>query len=162
MIKSYTNDIKTLTGTDKVFFSSKRNRNVASLLFNKYGFAQTTKNLVNQKCVSVNCNSCTMNKFYFDQSFWYLIIVRIPYFHISEFGFLVGSDGKKTRFEINGGMSFKMFWIVLILSILLYADLIFTLYHVLNYFKILHKTIMCLYYFFRFWYIHNVRSQNPI
>ena len=60
LIKSYTNDIKTLTGTDKVFFSSKQNRNVAFLLFNKYGFAQTTKNLVNQKCGSVNCNSCTM------------------------------------------------------------------------------------------------------
>ena len=49
-IGSLAEDIKSLTGTDHVIFSYKRNPNISSLLFNKYGFAQSNKVFMSQKC----------------------------------------------------------------------------------------------------------------
>ena len=53
-------DIKVLTGANRVIFAQKRNRNTAALLFNKFGFAQNTVSLPNQKCGIVNCDSCIL------------------------------------------------------------------------------------------------------
>ena len=59
-IGSLAEDIKSLTGTDHVTFSYKRNPNTSSLLFNKYGFAQSNKVFMFQKCGRSNCSSCQL------------------------------------------------------------------------------------------------------
>ena len=53
-------DIELLTGTSNIIFSYKRNMNTASLLFNKYGFAQDLHFLPSQKCGTRNCASCVL------------------------------------------------------------------------------------------------------
>ena len=59
-IRSLPDDIKSLTGTNKIIFSCRRNPNTSSLLFNKYGFAQNSKVLMSQKCGRINCSSCPL------------------------------------------------------------------------------------------------------
>ena len=59
-IGSIAEDIKSLTGTDHVTFSCKRNPNASSLLSNKYGFAQSNKVFMSQKCGRSNCSSCKL------------------------------------------------------------------------------------------------------
>ena len=60
VVTTLLDDIEQLTGTRNIIFSQKRNPNTSALLFNKYGFAQDNKYLVNQKCGSVNCDSCDL------------------------------------------------------------------------------------------------------
>ena len=64
VIKKYFNsfnaDFKLLFGDRKILFSMKRNSNTAALLFNKYGFAQTTLVSSTQRCESTGCNSCVL------------------------------------------------------------------------------------------------------
>ena len=40
----------------------RRNANVGSMLFNKYGFAQTKSLKMSQKCGVTNCNSCVLKR----------------------------------------------------------------------------------------------------
>ena len=61
-IFSFNEDIKLLTGTDSIVFSMRRNANVGSMLFNKYGFAQMKSLKVSQKCGVTNCNSCVLKR----------------------------------------------------------------------------------------------------
>ena len=58
-IGSLAEDITSLTGTDHDIFSYKRNPNTSSL-FNKYGFAQSNKVFMSQKCGRSNCSSCQL------------------------------------------------------------------------------------------------------
>ena len=58
----FSDDIKLLTGTDSIVFSMKRNSNVSSLLFNKYGFAQTRTVVASQKCGVGNCSACILKR----------------------------------------------------------------------------------------------------
>ena len=60
IISTLLDDIEQLTGTREIIFSQKRNPNTSALLFNKYGFAQNNTLLLNQKCGSVNCDSCVL------------------------------------------------------------------------------------------------------
>ena len=62
LITEFDDDIKLLTGTSSVFFSMKRNGNISSLLFNKYGFAQTRKFNTSQRCGVGNCSSCDLKR----------------------------------------------------------------------------------------------------
>ena len=59
-IGSLAKDIESLTGTDQIIFSYKRNPNTSSLLFNKYGFSQSNKVFMSQKCGRSNCSSCQL------------------------------------------------------------------------------------------------------
>ena len=59
-INSLSADIEQLTGLSSIMFSSRKNCNVGSLLFNKYGFAQTRRVLQSQRCGIRNCGSCKL------------------------------------------------------------------------------------------------------
>lgn len=60
-MSSIKDDIETLIGHSNIIFSQKRNNNVASLLFNKYGFAQSKNpEFTNQKCGAKNCKCCPL------------------------------------------------------------------------------------------------------
>ena len=61
-VDMFSDDIKRLTGTDSIVFSMKRNSNVSSLLFNKYGFAQTKTVVASQKCGVGNCSACVLKR----------------------------------------------------------------------------------------------------
>ena len=60
IVNTLLDDIEQLTGTREIIFSQKRSPNTASILFNKYGFAQNNLPLLNQKCGSRNCDSCVL------------------------------------------------------------------------------------------------------
>ena len=64
VIKTFVNslsaDIDQLTGSDSIMYSFRRNCNVSSLLFNKYGFAQNRSVLSSQRCGVRNCGSCKL------------------------------------------------------------------------------------------------------
>ena len=59
-VQSFLDDIEFLTGTRKIIFSQKRNKNTGTLLFNKYGFAQLNTHLLSQKCGAKHCFSCAL------------------------------------------------------------------------------------------------------
>ena len=59
-VRSLTDDIELLTGSNNIIFSLKRNLNTGSLLFDKYGFAQNSPILQSQKCGVTNCGSCRL------------------------------------------------------------------------------------------------------
>jgi hypothetical protein len=60
LINTCLEDIKSLTGASRVIISQKRCPNTASLLFNKFGFAQLKIVFQNQKCGVGNCASCQL------------------------------------------------------------------------------------------------------
>ena len=59
-INSFGDEFEQLTGSRKILFSFRRNRNLSSLLFNKYGFAQLRRKFTSQRCGSRNCGSCKL------------------------------------------------------------------------------------------------------
>ena len=61
-INRFNDDLQLLTGTSSVIFSCKRNSNTASLLFNKFGFAQLNRSFASQMCGATNCLSCILKK----------------------------------------------------------------------------------------------------
>ena len=61
-ISKFEKDIQLLTGVNSVVFSFKRNANIGSILFNKFGFAQLKLPLTSQKCGGINCSSCILKK----------------------------------------------------------------------------------------------------
>ena len=61
-VTSFDDDIKLLAGTSPIVFSMRRNANISSLLFNKYGFSQIRKINTSQKCNVANCNSCVLKR----------------------------------------------------------------------------------------------------
>ena len=63
-VNSLSDDILSLTGSKRVICSQKRNPNTASLLFNKFGFAQNNTVMLNQKCLLPNCSSCELKMDY--------------------------------------------------------------------------------------------------
>ena len=77
-IGSIAEDIKSLSATDHVTFSCKRNPNTSSLLFNKYGFVQSNKVFMSQKCGRSNCSSCKLNFLQISQLKYYRIFTLKP------------------------------------------------------------------------------------
>ena len=61
-ISQFEKDIQLLTGVNSVVFSFKRNANTSSMLFNKFGFAQSKLSFTSQKCGGVNCSSCMLKR----------------------------------------------------------------------------------------------------
>ena len=61
-MQQFEEDIQLLTGVNSVVFSSKRNANVGSLLFNKFGFAQVKHSFISQRCGAGNCSSCSLKR----------------------------------------------------------------------------------------------------
>ena len=55
-IKTLDADFVSLVGHSNIIFACRKNRNTASILFGKYGFAQKEARLSNQKCR--NCKPC--------------------------------------------------------------------------------------------------------
>ena len=61
VISEYKDDIKQITGLERVIFAEKRHSNISSLLFAKSSFSENAPtNTSHQKCMSHKCMSCNI------------------------------------------------------------------------------------------------------